>query len=1080
MKKLVLSIFAVAALASCFQNEELVGAGNNTSIEFADAYVGGVTKAIDGSYSNTNMFDKFQVYGTLENNGAVANIFAGVDVMKGGAGWYYDDAYTTYWISGNTYDFKAVVAGNEAGETAVAVDANGMPTTITLSDASAQNDILYAEKLDINYTGNAEPVRFVFEHLLAKAKVSVRNIIPVDNGGYYVVKDVKLTKAIESAIYTIDTKNWADYTGDYVLEFGHIVAANETAAGANAIELGYEGKGSSNYERLIVPQASCPLTISINYAYYDRNGAEHLSPVVKEISTVANIEAGKAYNFVLTLAEPGEKIEFDVQDVTDWEEELPVYEGTTVYVADAAELTAAINNPDVAAVVLTEDVTLDSTITRAEGAGVTIAKSFTIDGNGNTLTYTGSGRAIDIKSDVENETYKNVTIKNLTINCSASYCERGINYNANGSLILDNVKVGGQSVSYALNFPGKADNATVQILNSELTGLIALNVWGEDMEIYVTNSILTSVENNAVENYAAVSLNADASSVAEGTVVNIEGGKVIARDENGEPAIAVRNATSTGVVNISESTEVVGIVTHPVAAVYYNNTTNSYLLPTLQAAIDKAIESNAAGVSLLKDIELDAPLTIPAGKPVVLDLNGKTLSGVDTGTANFGLVNISAGANLTVQGGGKLQLSATNNRGWNAYSSVISNQRGTLLVKGGVVIEHLGGTDMAYGIDNLTNGKGTEAVTTIEDATVKSTYRAVRQFLNGVEATNELYVKNGAVIEGANKSVWMQDPNKNANPGKLVVEAGAQLKGDVYLFVTAGSTEWPVEVSIASAALVDGSEVLTGNVPAGYAVVEENGVWSVISGTAVAEGLLLLNDCYYVSSGEGFKNLATQVLNDGTKSVVAELANDIDLAGIEWPAVKVAAALVLDGKGHIIKNLSTSAVEDHGFYSTAMFTSTRKATTIKNLVVENATVTGKGGDNSHGAVLVACNYAALTISGVTVKNSTISNCDRTGGLLTYLYFTTATVENCVVVGCTINSIGTAGAILGMNNSHDFTMKGCQVVNTTVSSSEGSNKAGIFIGTWQDAGTLTSEGNTHSGSKAINAGTETNNEIGRHA
>ena len=237
---------------------------------------------------------------------------------------------------------------------------------------------------------------------------------------------------------------------------------------------------------------------------------------------------------------------------------------------------------------------------------------------------------------------------------------------------------------------------------------------------------------------------------------------------------------------------------------------------------------------------------------------------------------------------------------------------------------------------------------------------------------------------------------------------------------------------------------------------------------------------YVVTSGEGFLNVATKVLNDGNKNVTVELANDIDLAGIEWPAVCTKAAFVLDGKGYAIKNLTTSAVEDHGFYSTAMFTSTRKATTIKNLVVENATVTGKGGDNSHGAVLVACNYAALTIEGVTVKNSTISNCDRTGGLVTYLYFTSATVNNCKVEGCTINSIGTAGAILGVNNSNDFTMKGCQVVNTTVSSSEGSNKAGILIGTWQDAGTLTSVGNTHSGSKAINAGVETNNEIGRHA
>ncbi|MBP3383755.1 MAG: hypothetical protein J6K78_07595 [Tidjanibacter sp.] len=246
------------------------------------------------------------------------------------------------------------------------------------------------------------------------------------------------------------------------------------------------------------------------------------------------------------------------------------------------------------------------------------------------------------------------------------------------------------------------------------------------------------------------------------------------------------------------------------------------------------------------------------------------------------------------------------------------------------------------------------------------------------------------------------------------------------------------------------------------------------------QGYKAEGNTYKIYSGQGFKTVATTVLNDGTKNVTIELANDIDLAGIEWPAVKTAAAFVLDGKDHTIKNLTTSAVEDHGFYSTAMFTSTRKATTIKNLVVENATVTGNGQGNSHGAVLVACNYADLQIEGVTVKNSTISNCDRTGGLVTYLYFTTATVKDCVVEGCTINSIGTAGAILGMNNGHDFEMKGCQVVNTTVSSSEGNNKAGIFIGTWQDAGTLTEDGNTHSGSKAINAGTETNNVIGRHA
>ena len=39
---------------------------------------------------------------------------------------------------------------------------------------------------------------------------------------------------------------------------------------------------------------------------------------------------------------------------------------------------------------------------------------------------------------------------------------------------------------------------------------------------------------------------------------------------------------------------------------------------------------------------------------------------------------------------------------------------------------------------------------------------------------------------------------------------------------------------------------------------------------------------------------------------------------------------------------------------------------------------------------------------------------------------------------------------------------------------------ILIGTWKDAGTLTESGNVVENAKAINAGTETNNNIGRHA
>ena len=233
-------------------------------------------------------------------------------------------------------------------------------------------------------------------------------------------------------------------------------------------------------------------------------------------------------------------------------------------------------------------------------------------------------------------------------------------------------------------------------------------------------------------------------------------------------------------------------------------------------------------VKLLSDVAMTESITI--SDELTIDLNGHTLAGTDSATSSFGLINIQPGADLTItdsskNGSGAITLVATNDRDWNAYSSVISNQRGKLTVNGGT-IQHLGGTDMAYGIDNLTNGKGTYAETIVNSGTVKSTYRAIRQFLNGTEAQNILTV-NGGTIDGINKSIWMQDPSTSANSGTLTVSDEATLIGDVYLFVTSGSTEWPVSVSIADAALYGESKVVPANVPEGIEVKEVGGYWGI-------------------------------------------------------------------------------------------------------------------------------------------------------------------------------------------------------------------------------------------------------------
>ena len=66
-------------------------------------------------------------------------------------------------------------------------------------------------------------------------------------------------------------------------------------------------------------------------------------------------------------------------------------------------------------------------------------------------------------------------------------------------------------------------------------------------------------------------------------------------------------------------------------------------------------------------------LVIASDKVITLDLNGKTISGTDTHvTGNYELIEIKGC--LTVKdsvGTGKITLSATNDRDWNAASTTI-------------------------------------------------------------------------------------------------------------------------------------------------------------------------------------------------------------------------------------------------------------------------------------------------------------------------------------------------------------------------------------------------------------------------
>ena len=411
---------------------------------------------------------------------------------------------------------------------------------------------------------------------------------------------------------------------------------------------------------------------------------------------------------------------------------------------------------------------------------------------------------------------------------------------------------------------------------------------------------------------------------------------------------------------------------------------------TKYATLAAAVEAAQAGdeIVIIADIELAEAVTIPAGKKITLNLNGKTVVATDNATGSYAMITNQG--DLTITGNGTMTLTATNDRDWNAYSSVISNTVGGKLTVNGGTIEHLGGTDMAYAIDNLTNGKGTYAETVINGGTIKSTYRAIRQFLNGVEAQNILTV-NGGTIEGANKSIWMQDPSKNANTGTLTVAAGAKLTGDVYLFVTAGSTEWPVSVSIAAAALQGESKVVTGNVPAQYVVENVNGTFGVAVDPAYGKEAFI-GETYYATlaaaveaaqAGDEIVIIAdiADVTVDVTKNLTISGAATLNNVGINangadaltvegltftgnsWINSGTAEALTVSGITATVAPNNTSYTNSRSaFISLGRSEGQELALTVEN---NNITVKAAGSD----AILGWAKITAATITGNVIKGS---------------------------------------------------------------------------------------------------------------
>lgn len=294
MKKLFISLLAVAALASCAK-EDVIVADPGELIAF-NSFVENSTRANDPSYSGTADFTSFNVWGTVAatDSSTPVAIFAG-DPVSGTVGTNSEWTCTVkqYWIKDAKYNFAALA---NAGTVTLGTDL--LPKTVTYT--ANQTDLVYAKST--TYTGQASGnplVAFTFQHLLSKVNFTVNNGSQSATGYSFLVRNIKIAGATAGTCdVTTNPVTWTATASDgYTI--ANITVDNETASADIGTAL------------LVVPG---DVTVSFNVDIIV--GGQVLS--TKSYTSAATpLAPANSYNFVVTPT-VGEEIKFTVANDPTW------------------------------------------------------------------------------------------------------------------------------------------------------------------------------------------------------------------------------------------------------------------------------------------------------------------------------------------------------------------------------------------------------------------------------------------------------------------------------------------------------------------------------------------------------------------------------------------------------------------------------------------------------------------------------------------------------------------------------------------------------------------------------------------
>lgn len=295
MKKILISMLAVAALVSC-SKEESIRVDQGEAIAFGNAFVDNSTRATDPSYSGPNKLTSFQVWGTVKANETATPVaIFEDDTVTGTVG--VDSEWTCnvkqYWIKDALYNFAAL-----ANADAVALGDDKLPKTVTYT--ADQTDLVYAKS--IQYTGKAsgnDLVAFTFQHLLSKVNFTVDNGSQTATGYSFLVRDIKIAGATAGTCDVTTTTWTATASNGYTI--ADITVDNDTASADCGTAL------------LVIPGE---VTVSFNVDIL----VDGVTLGTKEYtSAVTTLAPANSYNFVVTPT-VGEEIKFTVANDPTWKE----------------------------------------------------------------------------------------------------------------------------------------------------------------------------------------------------------------------------------------------------------------------------------------------------------------------------------------------------------------------------------------------------------------------------------------------------------------------------------------------------------------------------------------------------------------------------------------------------------------------------------------------------------------------------------------------------------------------------------------------------------------------------------------